>query len=246
MSDMDQIKQAAEARGISRLAHFTPLRNLVHIATDDEGLRSTLSLQADERAAFNPQDLARLDGFPDHISCAIEYPNAYYFRKKKRDARGVERIFPNWVCLLIEPHHLWRESTMLCPHNAAGFSGIHVSSGSDAFESMFAAEVETPQAVWKRRKQPSCCPTDAQAEVLVHRHVPLDDVRAVVVETPSQATDTYEVLKQLNAPIENLPFIVCSTFYEPTKLALDLGAGRTPAEEPWHSESDGEGEATNG
>jgi ssDNA thymidine ADP-ribosyltransferase, DarT len=246
VSDVEEIRQEAELREVSRLAHFTPLRNLVHIATDDEGLRSTLSLKSDERATFNQQDLTRLDGFPDHISCAIEYPNAYYFRKKKNDARGIERIFPNWVCLLIEPHHLWRETTLLCPHNAAGWNGVHIASGLDTFKSMFAAEVETPQAIWKRRKQPSCCPTDAQAEVLVHRHIPLGDVQGVVVETPIQAADTYEILKQLNAPIESLPFIVCPGFYEPTELALGLAAARTPAEAPWHPDSDGEVEATDG
>lgn len=246
MSDVEEIRSEAEARGISRLAHFTPLRNLVHIATDDEGLRSTLSLESDERAAFNQQDLERLDGFPDHISCAIQYPNAYYFRKKKKNARGIERIFPNWVCLLIEPHHLWQETTLLCPHNAAGWNGIDVAAGVEHFKSMFAPEVEAPQATWKRGQQLSCCPTDAQAEVLVHRRVPLDDIQAVAVEAFSQAADTYEILKQLSAPVESLPFLVCPEFYEPTGLASSLAGGRMPVEAPWHPASDGEGKATDG
>jgi hypothetical protein len=246
MSDIDDIREEAGERQISRLAHFTPLRNLVHIATDDEGLRSTLSLEADERAAFNQQDLERLDGYPDHISCAIQFPNAYYLRKKRRDARGVDRIFPRWVCLLIEPHHLWKETTLLCPHNAAGRNGVNVASGIEHFRSMFAAEVEAPQGTWKRQHQPKSCPTDAQAEVLVYRRIPLADIQAIAVEDSGQAADTYEVLKQLNAPVESLPLIVCPDFYEPTGLALGLAAGRMPVEVPWHSASDEESEATDG
>jgi hypothetical protein len=136
--------------------------------------------------------------------------------------------------------------TLLCPHNAAGWKGIHVASGIEHFRSMFAEEVEAPQGTWKRRGQPRSCPTDAQAEVLVHRRIPLADIQAVAVETSSQAADTHEILKQLNAPVESLPFIVCPEFYKPTSLALGLAAGGRPVEVSWHPESDGGDEATDG
>ena len=42
----EQIRIGAEAREITRLCHFTPLRNLVHIATSDAGLYSTAQLTA--------------------------------------------------------------------------------------------------------------------------------------------------------------------------------------------------------
>jgi hypothetical protein len=171
MKELDGIRAEAARRGISRLAHFTPLRNLVHIAAGN-GVRSTKLLGATDRAVFHPQDLARLDGYPDHISCGIEYPNPYYLAQKRRDARGEDRIFKDWVCLLIEPHHLWREETLFCCHNASGFGGRNVRAGLDCFEAIFADEVEAPQGTWKRQRQPECCPTDAQAEVLVHRHIP--------------------------------------------------------------------------
>ena len=87
---------------ITRLCHLTPLINLVHILAG-EGLRSSKSLGADERACFDPQDLLRLDGYPDHISCSIEYPNAWYLRRRRSDATPAQRLAPDWVCILIAP-----------------------------------------------------------------------------------------------------------------------------------------------
>ena len=55
-------------RGISRLCHFTPSRNLMHIATDPNGLLSSARLREDEKAVLNATDVQRLDGFPDHVS----------------------------------------------------------------------------------------------------------------------------------------------------------------------------------
>jgi hypothetical protein len=233
MTTLDAIRKETESLGIGRLAHFTPMRNLVHIATD-KGLLSTKQLTDKERTAFNPVDLERLDGFPDHISCTIEYPNAYYRRRKHREARGEERIFPDWVCLLLEPHHLWRENTLFCRHNAAGYRGANVKAGLACFRGMFADRVNSPQGPWQRTGQPKCCPTDAQAEVLVHRHIPLEDVLAIGVETEAQATNTWAALIQLKAPVEHLPIVVAPSFYTPTTLFTDLAEGRRPVETTWH------------
>ena len=34
-------------------------------------------------------------------------------------SRGEDRLFPDWVCVCIEPDHLWRDETLFCPRNAA-------------------------------------------------------------------------------------------------------------------------------
>lgn len=242
MSDVAAIRAEAERREISRLVHFTPMRNLVHIATSEDGLKSTKVMSEEERAEFNQQDLKRLDRYENHISCSIEYPNAYYYRKKRDQARGEERLFPNWVCLLISPRHLWAETTLFCPHNAAGWGGERVSSGLEIFMAMFADEVEAPRETWRRQKHPECCTTDAQAEVLVHRQIPLKDVLGIVVESDGQAGDTYASLDQLGAPMEDLPFFVCSSFFDPPGLARSLRTGRLPVEEAWHPQPDADGE----
>jgi hypothetical protein len=246
MSDVEAIRAEAERREISRLAHFTPVRNLVHIVNSDEGLKSTKTMAEEERAEFNQQDLQRLDRYPDHISCTIEYPNAYYYRNKRSEARGEERLFPDWVCLLLAPKHLWAETTLLCPHNAAGWGGERVSSGLESFMSMFADEVEAPRRTWRRQSQPDCCPTDVQAEVLVHRQVPLLDVLGIVVESESQARDTYVKLEQLEAPVDDLPLFICPTFFDPPRLAGHLRRGQLPVEEAWHPPTNADGEAVGG
>jgi hypothetical protein len=238
VSEIEAIRVEAQRRGITRLAHFTPLRNLVHIATGD-GLLSTKYLAEHERSSFTVQDLERLDGYPDHISCSIEYPNAYYVRNKRRDARGEARIFPDWVCLLLDPSHLWRDTTLLCPHNAAGMRGANVAGGADAFRSMFADVVDAPQRRWHRSRQPACSPTDAQAEVLVHRAVPFDDLQAVAVESAAQAGDVWARLKQIGAPVERLAFLVAPAFFAATDLAVGLSQGRRPVESTWHPPGDG-------
>lgn len=245
MSDVEGIRAEAERRGISRLAHFTPTRNLVHIASGD-GLKSTMMLEEEERAEFNPMDLERLDGYPDHISCTIEYPNSYYVNKKRERARGEQRIFPNWVCLLLSPKRLWAESTLLCPHNAAGWGGTQVSGGLKCFMSMFADEVKAPRNTWIRQKQPDCCPTDAQAEVLIHRQVPLQEVLGIVVESASQAADTYVILDQLGVATADFPLFVSPDFYLPGRLAARLRAGQRPVEEAWHPPANASGEALGG
>lgn len=242
MSDVEAIRAEAERLEISRLVHFTPTRNLVHIVTDD-GLKSTKMMSEEDRSEFNQQDLDRLDRHPDHISCTIEYPNALYYRAKRRNARGEARLFPDWVCLLLSPKHIWAETTLFCPHNAAGWGGDRVGSGLESFMRMFADEVESPRALRKRKEHPACCPTDLQAEVLVHRQVPLEDVLGIVVETEAQASNTYAMIRNVGAPVERLPLSICPDFYEPEQLVAILDSGERPVEEAWHPPVDADGEA---
>ena len=124
-----EICAAAIERGISRLCHLTPLRNLVHIATGD-GLLSTEQLADSDRRDFNRQDLERFDNRPDHICCSIEYPNGWYLRQRRRDLSRDTALFPDWVCLALDPKHLWADKTLLCPRNAAAQGGRLIGGGS--------------------------------------------------------------------------------------------------------------------
>ncbi|MGB7684858.1 MAG: DarT ssDNA thymidine ADP-ribosyltransferase family protein [Solirubrobacterales bacterium] len=108
---------------------------------------------------------------------------------------------------------------------------------------MFADEVEAPQDTWRRQGHPDCCTTDVQAEVLVHRQVPLRDVLGIIVESTRQAADTYVLLHQLRAPVDDLPVFVCPDFYDPPRLAAALRSGRRPVEETWHPPTNAEPEA---
>jgi len=232
------IETEVERREISRLCHFTPMRNLVHIASSEDGMFSTVTLTAAERQAFNKQDRERRDGHPEHISCSIEYPNAYYLQSKRRSATGEARLFPDWVCVYVTPTHLSRDDTLLCTHNAAGFSGTDVGAGAETFAAMFADDVYAPQGRFSRRSQPECCPTDAQAEVLVHGQIPRAHILGFAVETEEQAQDTYVSLSQLGAPMDDLPILIVPDYWKPTTLATNLQQGVRPVETTWHPPKD--------
>jgi hypothetical protein len=56
-------------------------------------------------------DQKRLDRHDNHISCSIEYPNAWYFRRVKDG----DLPFTDWVILFIRPHYLWLPTTGPAP-----------------------------------------------------------------------------------------------------------------------------------
>jgi hypothetical protein len=234
----DDLRREAESRGITRLCHLTPFRNLVHIATG-EGLLSTAQLSGSERQVFNQQDLARLDQHPDHISCSIEYPNAWYFRQRHSAARGAELLFPDWVCVCIELHHLWRDDTLFCPRNAAAAGGRLVSGGIAAFYSMYAEQVEGAggQTFTRAAERDPACPTDEQAEVLVYRRIPLEDVQQIVVANESQAKRTFVGLEQLDVSADRFKYAICPEFFDPYRLSQLIRRGGRPEEIRWDHRS---------
>ena len=104
------IKTEAERRGITRLCHFTPSRNLAHIASDPKGILASRHLLDDEKIVFNPTDRERLDGHKGHVCCSIQYPNAWYFRT----ARGKEVLFRDWGRVL----HQWAAIFGICTRSS--------------------------------------------------------------------------------------------------------------------------------
>jgi hypothetical protein len=222
----DAIRENAQKRGITRLCHFTPSRNLVHIATDSNGLLAAARLEDDEKAVFNATDRTRLDGFPDHVCCSIQYPNAWYFRK----ARDNESLFADWVVLLLKPHHLWAPGTKFCPRNAAASYGSGVAEGEHAFESMFAPSVTGAynKAYTRSTAHPIWLPTDEQAEVLIPDRVAREDVLGVAVADASQAKREHARLTQLF--VEVPPIVIAPDFFQPSRLSEKLRSGRVPVE----------------
>ena len=174
---IDPIRMSVHRRGITRLCHFTPSRNLAHIANDPRGVLATRHLKADEQTLFNPTDIERLDGYPDHVCCSIQYPNAWYFKR----ARDNEILFRDWVVLLIGPHYLWRIGTKFCPRNAAADRGRLISEGVEAFDALFADVVEGARSYRRGPNHPGCLPTDEQAEVLIPDRIRRGDMQGVVV-----------------------------------------------------------------
>lgn len=222
----EAIRTSAMARGIKRLCHFTPSRNLVHIATQRQGVLATQHLRADEKAVLNPTDLERLDGYPDHVCCSIQYPNAWYFRK----AQAKEHLFRDWVVLLIAVHYLWLPGTKFCPRNAAADYGRNVRGGAEAFEALFAPGVEGAyrKTFHRSESHPPWLPTDEQAEVLIPDRVQREDILGIVVRDESQAKREAVRLEQLDEPAPRI-FIV-PLFFSASRLSDSLRRGDLPPE----------------
>lgn len=222
----EALREAIINRGITRLCHFTPSRNLVHIATDPRGILATKLLSDDERAIYNPTDLARYDGQPGHVCCSIQYPNAWYFRK----ARADERIFTDWVVLLLSPDCILRQNVKFCTRNAAAGGGQFLAKGLDAFNGMFAESVSGSQSrIYTRCPgHPSNVPTDQQAEVMIPDSIDLSDVIGLAVCDASQARREFARLTTLNAKVPAIYII--PEFFDPQSLNVAIRSGRLPVE----------------
>lgn len=225
----EAIRVSAQTRGITRLCHFTPSRNLGHIATQSMGVLATQHLLDDEKAILNPTDLERLDGYPDHVCCSIQYPNAWYFRK----AQEKERLFRDWVVLLIAAHYLWLPGTKFSPRNAAANSGRSVRSGAEAFEALFAPHIEGAKGMTFQRlpSHPLWLPTDEQAEVLIPDRIHRQDILGVVVRDRSQARREAARLEDLNEPVPRI--FIAPQFFSAGELSRSLRSGHLPAEEEY-------------
>jgi len=223
-----EIQRAVKERGITRLCHFTPSRNLAHIACDAVGVLATKHLKANERLVYNPTDLARLDGHDGHICCSIEYPNPWYFAL----ARAKEVLFPDWVVLLIRPDYIWRDDTLFCPRNAAAGHGRELKAGIEGFARLFPTSLTG--AYGKRlergsRRLPSA-PTDNQAEVLIADQIQQRDLLAVAVRDEAQARNELSRLRILNHETA-FRFVIAPDLFEKYRLSDFMRDGIRPPEQ---------------
>ena len=221
---IESIRTKAVERGITRLCHFTPSRNLGHIASDPRGLLASRHLKTDEKTVFNPTDIERLDGYRNHLCCSIQYPNAWYFRK----ARGKEVLFRDWVVVFIKSHYLWLVGTKFCPRNAAAGYGRSVRGGAAAFDGLFAQTVVGSHTYRRELGHPDFLPTDEQAEVLIPDVIEHEDVIGIAVRDQAQARREVAALNILGRKPPRT-FIV-PEFYSPGWLSGSLRAGSIPAE----------------
>jgi len=228
------IRTIALHRGITRLCHFTPSRNLVHIVTDTVGVLAASHLTSTERAVFNPTDLERMDGYKDHICCSIQYPNAWYFKK----ARAKDRLFRDWVVLFIEPRHLWMPGTKFCPRNASAGGGSEVREGQAAFDALYAPSVQGAYRKTFERQlhRPPFLTTDEQAEVLIRDRVERQDILGIAVADDSQAKREIARLRTLNERVPQV--VVALDFFDPYQQSAAFKAGKVPKEHVYFSGDD--------
>ena len=224
MSELHLIRTSVSRRGITRLCHFTPSRNLAHIIGGSQGILAAQHLSDNEARIFNPTDKRRLDGYTDHVCFSVQYPNAWYFSK----ARLNEPLFRDWVVLLIDARYLWASDTKFCPRNAAAGQGRLVDQGFDAFEAMFADVVEGVRTFRRGQTHPEFLSTDEQAEVLIPDRISIQDVSGVGLQNDEQAANETSRLRLQGLAVPRL--LIVPEFFKPTQLSEMLRSGRIPDE----------------
>ena len=231
MSGNLQIQLECEHRGITRLCHFTPSRNLPHIIAGMNGILATSNLENSERQVFNATDLKRLDGHKGHICCSIEYPNGWYFST----ARSQEAIFKDWIILLIKRDYLWKVGTRFCPRNASAGYGSYIASGIEGFRLLYQDSITGAgnRTIQRSTTHLPSCPTDNQAEVLIPNRVKIEDITGIVVRDAKQAQNERCRLRLLGLEV-NLNFYVAPTFYREDALSRAIRCGRRPEEKLFH------------
>lgn len=224
----ESIEAEVHARGITRLCHFTQARNLVHIASHKDGVKSSNALRDDQAACFTATDTKRIDGYTDHICCSIEYPNAWYLHKV--DAN--EPLFKDWVILFIAPHYIWDSDSRYCPRNAAAGRGGHVVTSLSGFKSLFVPSIAGAYGKKNIRgpKHLDCSPTDDQAEVLVKTNIILDDIIGVAVRDESQAKNENVRLRLAGIETNPFRFFIVPELFNRYALSASIRAGNRPTE----------------
>ena len=142
----------------------------------------------------------------------------------------MERLFPDWVVLLVRPHYLWHPGTKFCPRNAAARHGRLVEAGVEAFKALFADSVEGGAGRVYRRgpNHPDFLPTDEQAEVLVPDRIERQDVVGIGVRDDAQASREASRLRIMGR--RHPPIVIVPEFFNPQALSGLLRAGRIPNE----------------
>ena len=215
---MTQIKQECLRRGITRLCHFTQSRNLAHILGDCEAILSSKQLQSQD-LPYNPTDPNRWDGCEDMICCSLEFPNVYYFDT----SRAKDRLFTDWVVLMIKPNYLWMSGTKFCPTNAATKRGTLIGEGYESFLRLFG--VNTSGLPYTRSpKHLECAPTNIQAEVLVPVPIHLDNITSIVVADKEQAKREIRRASLQGLSIDQ-DMLIVPDFYNRSYLARSIQQG---------------------
>lgn len=222
----DKIKALVEKRGITRICHITPSRNILSIAKGEEGILSTTRLRVDERKVFNPNDLARYDGHPDKICCTIQYPNAWYLSNKQ----ALDAVWGDWVILMINPCYLWQMGTLFCPLNAASGHGQHIAEGLEGFKALYAPTVTDRKGRTFARgpNHLASLPTNEQAEVLVPNQIQPVDILAIGVKDEAQAVRERQRLHMIGYSCPEI--VVVSDFFKPYQLSRQVREGNMPGE----------------
>jgi hypothetical protein len=237
MNEAITVSEALVQLGVTRLAHFTPSKNLPHILRDGM-IRSSKDLAENAPEYFSPTDKERFDQHPDKVCCSFQYPNGYYLARAR--AKTEFANFPDWVCLLLDIQLAFRPGTLFSTCNAATGRGAYLVAGGQAVLACYEPTVFQ----WSRgqRHHPQA-PTDLQAEVLVPGPIELSHLYGIVVPSAEAAANEYGRLGTLGVSRDDLRWIISPVIFDRDQLSTRLRFGGAIQEWNW-SPSIGEGGIT--
>lgn len=205
-------------RGVRRLVHFSPRRNLIGIFQMG-GLWARSRLieyakqheDADMMAYVTWNDEVRLDGRQDCINLSIERINSYLFDAFRR--KFEERFGDNepWCVIEIDPSVMLMPGVVFARANAASRSvrASGTASGLDGLMALYKNRIVTPKRFGTRVDErtpdlPQSCPTSIQAEVMVPGEIPLAKVIGLVFENDDDMVQVKAMLR-IQFPLIKLP-----------------------------------------
>ena len=182
------------SRGVTRLCHFTKFNKFTEmIAPNCNGIEPTNLLREDIK---EPVDKNRYDGRADSAcSCSVEYPNCWYLREAMR--RDNNPLFKDWLVIFIDLDIFTHRNAEFCPCNAAKKHGEYIFQDIDRLDLLYA------ESVLRRRRTSnmlSCCPTDDQAEILIHGNIPCEFFTGYAVGSQNMADRLLAALRMYGRP----------------------------------------------
>lgn len=192
-----EVIEAAVARGITDVVHFTRTRGLIGIlATSAVKARLHLPTDAHVRHIYreNAADRSRDEPWHGYINLSISKINLRMFDASKDWHPGEE-----WVVLVFDPVILGDPGVVFCTTNNA-YPVVHRAVGVEGFEQMFRDRIPWGYygSYCYRYGRGDHETTDPQAEVLYPHLLQLDHLRAVIAGDE----DTYETVV---AAVTNFP-----------------------------------------
>lgn len=221
--------EAIQAIGLTRLAHFTPSKNLWHIANDGQ-IRSSSDLAHNAPEYFDPTDIERFDDRPEMVCCSLQFPNAYYLDKARLKPQYAR--FPDWSCLFLRTELLLRSGVLFSGCNAAKGRGAYLRPGVPGLDACYAPVSVTGDHRRLRNHHP-LAPTDLQAEVLVPGPIGLDMVISIAVPSAEAAGREYARLDVSGLTPDRFTWIVAPTLFDKDKLRNCLKYGNPLTESVW-------------
>ena len=234
----ESIASFLKNRGVTRLVHFTPSRNLLPIISSGE-LRPASDLNEEVATVHAHTDPNRFDGHLDKISFSLEYPNPYYFRIARTKTNALN--YPEWSIVLMEPSIATKLGTVFSPANAALASGKNLEGGIRGITTCYSSpESSSGRVIYRGPYHLPASPTNLQAEVLVPGPVPLSDVQCIVLPSPVAVAQEFVRLRRFGVDPESVKWATSSALFDVEQVRHAVQNSQSINIVPWNADEEDE------